>query len=80
MLTSFYEVEVACRTGAVAAAFVLQADAVFKRRIQYRIAWSGGDGKAVRQKCQPDGSGVGKKSLIHSLIVPGQGRTVILVR
>lgn len=83
MFTTLHNIEVTCRAGAVAAAPVLQADVMFQCRIQYRIAWGGEDGKAVRQKCQSDGGSIESRSLVHSPIVPvvpDQGRTVILVR
>lgn len=43
-------IEVTGGAGAVPSALMLQSDPVLQRRVQYRIAWRGGDGKAVRQK------------------------------
>ena len=53
-LSTLDDIELAGRAGAVAAALVFQIDPMFQRRIQYRIASRRGDGKAARQKSQPN--------------------------
>ena len=63
-------VEMTGGAGAVAAALVFHLDAVFERRIQYRIAWRGLYGKAIRQKSEAYRRSIGEKSLFHRLIVP----------